>query len=36
MLFIDFGLLVGIVLVVIGIWIIFKKAKPSDGIWKNY
>ena len=30
--FVDFGLLVGIVLVVIGIWIIFKKAKSNDGI----
>ncbi len=28
--FIDFGLLAGIVLVVIGIWIIFKKAKSND------
>jgi len=28
--FIHFGLLPGIVLVVIGIWIIFKKAKSSD------
>jgi len=30
--FIDFGLLVGIILVVIGIWIIFKKAKLNDEI----
>jgi len=28
--FIDFGLLVGIVLVVIGIWVIFKKVKSND------
>jgi len=27
LLFVDFGLLAGIVLVIIGIWIIFKKAK---------
>ncbi|MHC2994118.1 MAG: hypothetical protein IBV53_01235 [Candidatus Atribacteria bacterium] len=30
--FIDFVLLVGIVLVVIGIWVIFKKVKPNDEI----
>jgi len=30
--FINFGLLAGIVLIVIGIWIIFKKAKSNDGI----
>ena len=30
--FVDFGLLVGIVLVVIGIWVIFKKVKPNDEI----
>ena len=28
--FIDFGLLVGIVLVVVGIWVIFKKVKSND------
>ncbi len=28
--FVDFGLLVGIVLVVIGIWVIFKKVKSND------
>ncbi len=28
--FIDFGLLAGILLVLIGIWIIFKKAKSND------
>ncbi len=30
--FIDFVLLVGIMLVVIGIWVIFKKVKPNDEI----
>ncbi len=30
LLFVDFMLLAGIVLVIIGIWIIFKKAKSSD------
>ncbi|GAH93341.1 unnamed protein product [marine sediment metagenome] len=30
--FVDFGLLVGIVLVVIGICVIFKKVKPNDEI----
>jgi uncharacterized membrane protein len=30
LLFVDFGLLVGILLVVIGIWIIFKKVKSSN------
>ena len=28
--FVDFGLLVGVVLVVIGIWVIFKKVKSND------
>lgn len=28
--FVDFGLLVGIVLVVIGIWVIFRKVKSND------
>lgn len=30
LLFVDFGLLVGIVLVVFGIWVIFKKVKSND------
>ena len=30
LLFVDFRILAGIVLVIIGIWIIFKKAKSSD------
>ncbi|MEA2022395.1 MAG: DUF5668 domain-containing protein [Candidatus Caldatribacteriota bacterium] len=32
LLFVDFRLIAGILLVVIGTWIIFKKAKPNDGM----
>jgi len=32
LLFVDFRLIAGILLVVIGTWIIFKKAKPNDEI----
>jgi hypothetical protein len=31
LLFIDFKLILGIFLVIIGIWIIFKKTQPNDG-----